>query len=286
MRAQSLVLIVALTLLAVPSSGQKQGLIAQPMRPKQGEAVLIRLADSGAQEPTLTWRGETYRLYLQGEEWIGGVAVSPDTPAGGHTITVNVAPGHREQVRIQVQPVKFPVQYLRMAKKTARLYNFPGAKREDAAVNAALRTRSERRLWSGDWVLPAKGPLSTRFGVRRLRNGRPVGRHRGLDIAAADKSPVVAPAAARVVLAAPHTDFKKYGGTVILDHGAGVTSFYIHMSSVMVKKGQTVSKGTQIGRVGGTGVATGPHLHWAAYVNATSIEPTFFCRLSKMGIDF
>ena len=65
---------------------------------------------------------------------------------------------------------------LRMNPNTARLYNFPGAKREDAIVSAALRSRSADRLWKGDWTMPAAGPLSTPFGVRRTRNGSPVGR--------------------------------------------------------------------------------------------------------------
>jgi murein DD-endopeptidase MepM/ murein hydrolase activator NlpD len=182
---------------------------------------------------------------------------------------------------VTVAKTPYSVQHLSMARRTASLYNFPGAKAEDRAVSTAIRSSTGGRRWTGDWAMPAKGRLSTPFGVRRIRNGRAVGRHRGLDIAAPTGTPIYAPSDARVVLS---RTFKKYGGTIVLDHGFGVTSLYIHQSALKARAGQTVKKGELIGRIGATGVATGPHLHWSAYVHGTSIEPAFFTRMSKRGV--
>jgi murein DD-endopeptidase MepM/ murein hydrolase activator NlpD len=132
-------------------------------------------------------------------------------------------------------------------------------------------------------VLPAKGRLATPFGVRRLRNGRPVGRHRGMDIAGPTGTPIMAPAGGRVMLALPPGTLKKYGGIVVLDHGQGLTSLYMHMSAVTARKGQVLSQGAPLGKVGATGVATGPHLHWAVYVHGDSVQPAFFTKPEPAG---
>jgi len=141
--------------------------------------------------------------------------------------------------------------------------------------------RTDTLAWSGDWTLPVQGRRSTPFGVRRLRNGKAVGRHRGMDLAAPSGTPVLAPAAGRVVLAGK---FKKHGNTVVLDHGQGLTSIYIHLSGFSVSRGQSVSRGARLGKVGTTGASTGPHLHWSVYAQGTPVDPAFFLRLSKRGV--
>jgi murein DD-endopeptidase MepM/ murein hydrolase activator NlpD len=276
-----------LTLPAVPTPAQNEALRVQPSNPRQGDALFVRLEGAGIEEPQVRWLNERFPLYRQGDVWRATVPVPPGAAPGGRTLAVTLTRGgQREWLerKVEVAKVPFPVQHLRMARSTARLYSSAGAKREDAAVGRAIRTVSDRRLWSGDWSLPAKGRTSTPFGVRRIRNGRAVGRHRGLDIAAKTGTPIRAPAAGRVVLAKTASEFKKYGGTVVLDHGQGVTTLYIHMSALGVAEGQAVDEGDLIGRVGSTGVATGPHLHWAAYVHGDAVEPQFFCRLSKRGV--
>jgi murein DD-endopeptidase MepM/ murein hydrolase activator NlpD len=278
-----LLLLTAALVCAVPSGAQKQALTLTPVHPRQGDALFIRLDEPGAAGARIRWRNRTYPLYPQGDSWIGAAPVSPDTPAGGHTLAVTFTRGGapvRLARKLEVARVAYPVQRLRMSGRISALYSYPGVEKEDAAVSAAIRTRSGDRLWSGDWMLPVQGRLSTPFGVRRLRNGRPVGRHRGLDIAAPTGTPVMAPAAGRVVLA---KSYRKHGKTVILDHGMGITSFYIHMSAIHVQAGETVSKGASLGEVGSTGVSTGPHLHWSVYVHGTPLEPRFFCRLSRRG---
>jgi murein DD-endopeptidase MepM/ murein hydrolase activator NlpD len=165
-----------------------------------------------------------------------------------------------------------------MSRKTERLYSHPGRAQELATVRRALRSETAAQYWDGDFLMPSKGRLSTPFGVKRIRNGRHVGYHRGLDIAAPTGTPIRAAAAGRVVLARSLT---MHGKTVVIDHGLGVTSLYIHQSRIRCREGQTVGRGEIIGEVGMTGTATGPHLHWAVYVHGSSVSPRYWTALPR-----
>ena len=142
---------------------------------------------------------------------------------------------------------------------------------ENAKISKA-RADSAQALWflSGfDW--PVTGRISGVFGSRRMLNGQEGAPHWGLDVAAPTGTPIRAPAPGRVVLAEP--DFYLSGGTVILDHGYGVSSSYSHMSKVTVKPGDELKQGDVLGAVGATGRVTGPHLHWTLNWYATRIDP-------------
>ena len=142
--------------------------------------------------------------------------------------------------------------------------------REAAAV-AAARTRDDARTGFADaFAWPVRGRISGRFGSGRVYNGRPGGGHSGMDIAAADGTPVLAPAAGVVTLA---DDLYITGGTVLLDHGHGVSSNFLHLSRIDVAVGDTVEQGQPIGRVGATGRATGPHLHWGMNWFDVRVDP-------------
>jgi len=133
--------------------------------------------------------------------------------------------------------------------------------REEAAqVGQARELRDGRSDWKDGFAWPAHGRLSGFYGSQRILNGEPRNPHYGVDVAAPEGSPVTAPADGLITLA--HPDMYYSGGTVILDHGAGLSSTFLHLSEVLVKVGQTVHRGDLIGRVGMTGRATGPHLDW------------------------
>ena len=119
--------------------------------------------------------------------------------------------------------------------------------------------------------LPVKGRLSGVFGSQRVLNGQPRSPHRGVDIAAPMETPVVCPADGVVQLTAP--DMVLMGNTLMVDHGLGVRSIFIHLNRIVVKEGQRVSKGDVIARVGKSGRATGPHLHWGVYVGTVAVDP-------------
>ena len=142
--------------------------------------------------------------------------------------------------------------------------------REAAAV-AAARTRDDARTaFAQAFAWPVRGRISGRFGSGRVYNGRPGGGHSGMDIAAPEGTPVRAPAAGVVTLAG---DLYITGGTLLLDHGHGVSSNFLHLSRMDVKAGDTVEQGQVIGAVGSTGRATGPHLHWGMNWFDVRVDP-------------
>ena len=118
---------------------------------------------------------------------------------------------------------------------------------------------------------PAQGPLSGFYGSRRILNGEERQPHFGLDIAAPEGSPVVAPLGGLVRMAEPDLFFT--GGTIIIDHGFGLTTAYSHLSAVEVKVGQRVEQGEAIGRVGATGRVTGPHLDFRVNLFEIRLDP-------------
>jgi murein DD-endopeptidase MepM/ murein hydrolase activator NlpD len=125
--------------------------------------------------------------------------------------------------------------------------------------------------WSGRFRRPLDTPITSDFGTRRSYNGGPADSyHEGIDYDGFGGEPVVAPAAGRVVLA---ETLAVRGNTIFLDHGAGVVSGYFHLSELAVQPGQVVKAGELLGKVGRTGLVTGPHLHWELRVNGVWVDP-------------
>ena len=127
--------------------------------------------------------------------------------------------------------------------------------------------RSLRMNW------PVSGPISSPFGLTRFFNDQPRRPHSGIDIAAPTGTPITAPKAGTVIATG---DFFFNGNTVILDHGKGLISLFCHLDRIDTKNGEILSRGTQLGTVGQTGRATGPHLHWSLNLNNVRINPMLF----------
>ncbi|WP_460833348.1 M23 family metallopeptidase [Lysobacter humi (ex Lee et al. 2017)] len=144
--------------------------------------------------------------------------------------------------------------------------------REEQARVAAARVRDDARIdFLQRFIRPVEGRISGRFGNQRVYNGAPGAPHSGMDIAAASGTPVRAPAAGIVTFADPGLYLT--GGTLLLDHGHGVSSNFLHLSRIDARIGQRVEQGDVIGAVGATGRATGPHLHWGMNWFETRIDP-------------
>lgn len=143
--------------------------------------------------------------------------------------------------------------------------------REAALVSQARRRRDQRSDWQAAFIWPAQGRLSGFYGSQRILNGVPKRPHFGLDVAAPSGTPVQAPAAGIVTLAEP--DLFYSGGTIIIDHGHGLSSSFLHLSQVSVSVGQTVAQGDSIGAIGATGRASGPHLDWRMNWLGQQIDP-------------
>lgn len=143
--------------------------------------------------------------------------------------------------------------------------------REAQRVSAA-RTRDDSRIdFLGPWQAPAKGRISGVYGSQRIRNGVPGSPHFGHDIAAPTGTPVQAAASGVVSLVG--VDMVLPGNTVLIDHGHGVSSVYIHLSRIDVAEGQRVQIGDVIGAIGATGRASGPHLHWGLNWFDVKLDP-------------
>ncbi|XOZ33793.1 M23 family metallopeptidase [Halomonadaceae bacterium KBTZ08] len=142
---------------------------------------------------------------------------------------------------------------------------------EARRVREARKTRSRRTDFTGPWVWPVAGPVTGVYGSQRFYNGEPRQPHYGIDIMAETGTPVAAPAGGRVVLVAPDLYFS--GGTLILDHGYGVSSTFLHLSEIHVSQGDEVAQGDILGEVGASGRATGPHLDWRMNWRQQRVDP-------------
>ncbi len=131
---------------------------------------------------------------------------------------------------------------------------------ENGRIARARAVDRAEPLFESGFAWPAVGPISGVFGSQRVLNGEPKRPHFGVDVAAPVGTPVAAPADGVVAIA--HPDMYYTGGTVVLDHGHGLTSAYLHMKEVLVKEGVRVRQGDRIGSVGATGRVTGAHLDW------------------------
>lgn len=138
-------------------------------------------------------------------------------------------------------------------------------------VRRARERMSTEPFWRTGFRWPAVGRISGVYGSQRIVNGKPLRPHYGLDIAAAPGTPVRAAAAGTVSLA--HGDLYFSGKTVIIDHGLGVSTLYIHMQELRVATGDRVAQGQIIGTIGTTGRSTGPHLHWGLNLGQEYLDP-------------
>ena len=143
---------------------------------------------------------------------------------------------------------------------------------ELAQINASRTIKSDSKGWRQDFIWPLKGRISGVFGSQRIYNGSPGSYHSGLDIAMPTGTTYVAPADGVVVLAASQP-FTLEGYLLIIDHGMGLSSAFLHSSELLVAKGDVVKQGQAIGKVGATGRASGPHLHWGMKWNAARTDP-------------
>jgi hypothetical protein len=219
------------------------------------------------------------RVFLDGKE----LRVSPDgrfvfgfgrDDTAPVTLRIRYADGAEDQRRLEIVPRRYDIQRIdglppRMVTPSeedlARI-------RKDNAEIAAARANDLPETWFAQtFIWPAQGRISGVYGSQRILNGQPRQPHFGVDVAAPKGSPVLAPASGKVTLAA--TDHYYTGGTVILDHGHGVTSAFLHMDTVSARVGDIVQQGQPIGTVGATGRVTGVHLDWRINWFDVRIDP-------------
>ena len=244
---------------------------------KQGEVLLVTVpvrdrpdrVEGRFLERTLTFFPFKEQVYA------GLLGLDMQDRPGRHELTIEVVYPQRTERRslsVLVMKEEYPVQRLTLPSQMVDLdrKTLARVETESNAVHRAFAGFVPHPLWKGRFREPVHGEISGRFGSRRVINGQPRKPHSGEDIAAPEGTPVLAMNDGMVRLTADHF-FSGKG--VIVDHGLGLFSMYFHLSSVDVEQDQVVKKGQVIGKVGSTGRATGPHLHWGVRLNGSRVDP-------------
>ncbi len=215
--------------------------------------------------------------------WYALVGAGLKARAGKHTLAVKWHRGNDREVYAALLPVKekkYPEEHLKVSKK---MVNFPPdiLKRvlnDQRAVRKACSRIRPEHYWKGPFIWPVQSKILSPFGLRRFFNGQPRSPHSGVDMRAAEGTPIVAPNNGMVTLALPGY---LAGNTIVIDHGGGLCTLYAHLSQFKVKEGDFVKKGDIIGLAGSTGRVTGPHLHWGVSLVGTRIDPQQFMAVAE-----
>ncbi|MEX0800942.1 MAG: M23 family metallopeptidase [Dehalococcoidia bacterium] len=242
-------------------------------RTKQGGFIVVRYANPapGTQEVSAQFNGESYSLVADGVGWTGVIGLPTVLPVGEYTVDVLADGALIDSLAVTVADGGYPYIDLAVSDDTFNLLTDQAKiAAEHERVRDVYTTFTPERLWSGEWLKPAQGPLSNPFGVQRSVNGGPYSEHGGTDVVGSAGDPIVAAQTGRVVLAEP---LYLLGNSVIIDHGAGLLTGYHHLSAIAVTAGQAITKGDLVGAMGTTGFSTGDHLHWEARIHGVKIDP-------------
>ncbi len=256
---------------------QADALVAE-LRPAEvipGDVFLVRVLSQ--EIPAGEFNGNGIRFFKSdNNEYIALIPVSLDTPSGDYKIVVKDKE-EAQYLSLRVKSHDFPTEKITLPEEKVSLSpeDQKRVEREYLMLKRLWDDFTEKR-WDGVFIQPVDTELSEFFGIRRIINDKKTSIHRGVDYKGAKGSPVRTINSGKVIL----KEELFYGGnTVIIDHGTGLFSVYMHLSGFNVSDGQYVSKGDIIGFVGDTGRATGPHLHMSVKLNGISVNPLSLMRL-------
>lgn len=244
---------------------------------KQGDVLWIEVpVHEHPSQLTGSFLGREVRFFPLSQKSYGALlGIDMSDKPGSHEFAIAIqSPAQTKKLSytVLVTKVDFPEQHLTLPKDQVDLDHetLVRVKAEQQQLTTAFEFVGPHPLWEGAFLEPTPGTISGRFGSRRIINGQPRNPHSGEDIAAPGGTRVGAMNTGMVRLVIDHFFT---GKGVILDHGVGLYSMYFHLSETSVNEGQLVKKGQTIGKVGSTGRATGPHLHWGVRLNGSRINP-------------
>tara|TARA_R110002020_G_scaffold313508_1_gene528744 strand:+ start:2784 stop:3611 length:828 start_codon:yes stop_codon:yes gene_type:complete len=237
------------------------GGVAVVTLPEQDSAPRVRYQD----QPVLVIREDNQR-------WIAIAGIPLTVKPGTEQLLLD----NGQKLSFNVGNRNYPAQHIKLSNQqhvTPDPEHLKRIQRElDEQINA-YKTFSSRQPSNLMLDRPVDGRLSSAFGLRRIFNGEERNPHSGLDFAAPTGTPIKSPAAGEVILVG---DYFFNGKTVFVDHGQGLISMFCHLSSIDVKVGDELGRGEVLGKVGATGRATGPHLHWNVSLNNARVDPSIF----------
>lgn len=195
------------------------------------------------------------------------------------TVAIRLASGLSISRQLAIAPRGWQIEHIPLGPRPGAPPDPAWAARRAAELAQIKEARSVDHAvdgWRQNFIWPALGRISGRFGSQRIYNGTPGAYHSGMDIATGRSgTPFVAPADGAVILAAA-SPFTLEGRLLMIDHGMGLNSAFLHCSSLAVKVGDTVRQGQYLGNIGMTGRATGPHLHWSIKWREARLDPLLF----------
>ncbi|HTQ81133.1 MAG TPA: M23 family metallopeptidase [Thermoanaerobaculia bacterium] len=266
-------------LLAALLAASSPGLVVAPAAARPGDAVLVRVIGAIEAAPEGKLAGRALQFWREGAEWRALAPLTLEVPVGQARVEA-VAGGVSLEASLEVVPPGFASASIELPKKYVEP---PASARKRMAADRAAFVEAQKRpfsppLFRSGFGWPRPRRATGRFGDQRLVNGKKASVHYGLDLSGERGAPVEA--AADGVVALVRNAYLS-GNTLLLWHGAGVYTLYLHMDRIDVQQGEEVRRGQVVGRVGSTGQVTGPHLHWSAKVDGLYVDPE-----SLLAIDF
>lgn len=270
------------------TSGRGWRVDANPERLVNGAPVFFHVtAPASLKSLTATWLGHSIVFDAgSSKSWFAIAGVSLETKAGRYPLALSGETSDGKKLKFEqtfaVATQKYPVVKLTVSKQ----FTAPSPeqqeviKKDQELKRQVLSEISAEREWRGPFEAPVDAPISDVFGVRRVFNGVTKSVHQGLDFRVPPSTPVEAINKGKVILARP---LYFEGNCVVIDHGQGLLTLYLHLSELKVKEGDLVNRGQEIGLSGATGRATGPHLHLAVRWQGTYLDPAALLRLPVPG---
>lgn len=243
-------------------------------QPVPGGIAVVPLGTS-SQAPAVLYQKRPALVVKDSDgQWVAIVGINLKAKAGNHTLSVQTP---KRAVSFTVGPKRYKEQHITLKDKKhvnpdpAQLRRYEREAKAQAQAYANFRDDIPSNVVLDRPV--QGGRLSSPFGLRRFFNGQERNPHSGLDFAVPEGTPISAPADGVVTIV---DDYFFNGKTIFIDHGQGLVTMYCHLSKFDVKVGDVVERGQTIGRVGATGRATGPHLHWNVSLNNNRVDPAIF----------
>ncbi|MFD2371579.1 M23 family metallopeptidase [Brevibacillus sp. GCM10020057] len=250
---------------------QQPPLSVMPGNTYPGDVIFVR----SNRAMSVTLFAQTYRLQPSRGEYIRMIPIPFNAKPGTYKV---MSSDKQFAASLTISPKKFAVDVLNVSNDLNEMRQ--DTKRINAdqkKINAARSRSASVPYFTGAFIQPAAGTLTTPYGYQRVVNGVPANRHAAIDIANKTGTSIYASNNGKVVLA---DSLYLTGNTIIIDHGMNIFSIYAHLSKLEVVTGQEVAQGQQIGRMGTTGFSTGPHLHYGMLIGNTYVNPQPFFEAS------